>query len=346
MSENGTSSTSIEVPDAPSIPGLTFRRYRGKEDHPLFKAVFDQCRVVDKIQWSMTLDDYDNEYAHLVNVDLERDIVVIQHDGQVIGYSQMGWYEELDGKVTYRMIQHVVPEWRGRSVRKALIGYHEGIARVLAEEHPGDGPKFMSAWTSETEQDWLELLKGEGYAPERYFLEMVRDLREPIEDRDIPEDLEVRPVPPGDYRKVFDAANEALKDHWGGRQWTEEEYLEFINAPWFQPELWMIAYDGDKVAGTVINWINEEENLENDRRWGYTEIITVQRPYRGRGLAKALVTKSMLLVRDKGMEFANLGVDTMNPSGAHGLYTGLGYKPIKTYTVYQKPIDMEAGGSG
>ena len=39
------------------------------------------------------------------------------------------------------------------------------------------------------------------------------------------------------------------------------------------------------------------------------------------------------------MEYANLGVDSENPSGALGLYTGLGYKSIKTWTVFHKPLE-------
>jgi mycothiol synthase len=294
---------------------------------------------VDKVTWSLSLEDLENEFAHLPNCDFERDIVVVELDGEVIAYSMMNWFEESDGKVTYRLNGRVLPGWRRRGIGTCLVRYHEAIARVLAPKHPSEDPKFMSTWISDSDLDKKHFIEGEGYGPVRYFLEMVRDLAEPIDDLPIPEGLEVRPVPPEDYRKVFDAANEALQDHWGGRQWTEEEYLEFINAPWFQPELWMIAYDGDEVAGNVINWINESENEEFDRKWGYTEIISVRRPYRGKGLAKALVSRSMALVRDKGMEFANLGVDTENPSGAHGLYTGLGYRPIKTYMVYHKPLE-------
>jgi ribosomal protein S18 acetylase RimI-like enzyme len=69
-------------------------------------------------------------------------------------------------------------------------------------------------------------------------------------------------------------------------------------------------------------------------------MITVLRPYRGKGLAKALVTQSMLMLREMGMEYANLGVDTENLSGAIRLYEGLGYETIKTYTIYGKDLEV------
>jgi hypothetical protein len=39
------------------------------------------------------------------------------------------------------------------------------------------------------------------------------------------------------------------------------------------------------------------------------------------------------------MEHANLGVDSENPSGAMSLYTGLGYKPVKTWTILHKLLE-------
>jgi ribosomal protein S18 acetylase RimI-like enzyme len=200
---------------------------------------------------------------------------------------------------------------------------------------------MLTTWVTEADKGRIELLADEGYEPVRYFYELHRDLGDPLQDHPMPEGIEVHPVPPEDYRKVFDAANEALLDHWGARQWTDEEFHEFIESPTFEPGLWQIAYDGDEVAGNVINWINKAENEEFDRKWGYTEIISVRRPYRGRGLAKALITRSMAVLRDRGIEYAVLGVDTDNPSGALSLYNGLGYEQYRRFYIYGKTI---AGG--
>lgn len=333
-------SKTIEVPDAPALPGLAFRRYRGEEDLPRFKAVFDGSKDADEVWWSHTLEEFQAEYRHLVGCDPDKDILVTEVEGDVVGYVALHRMPELDGVVTYRHHEWLLPEWRGKGIMRAMRRWSEARSRQLMEEHPGEGPNKMSQWVTEPEVHRMELLKEAGYGPARYFHEMLRDLREPIPDLPLPEGIEVRPAPPEDYRKVFDAANEALNDHWGARQWDEEEFLEWQETPLFQPELWVVGYDGDEVAGQVINWINAAENAEHDRKWGYTEIISVRRPYRGKGLAKAMVARSMVLVRDQGMEQANLGVDTENPSGAFGLYSGLGYRPIKTYMVYMKDLDV------
>ncbi len=329
----------IEVPDAPPVPGLTFRRYRGEEDVPRFHVVFESTKETDGISWTETLEDFQNEYSHLLNTDTERDIVAVEVDDQVVGYYRQYWARELDGTYSYRAFEALLPPWRGKGIRRCMLRMIERRAREVAGDHTDATKKLLTTWTWPGDEPRQGILEEMGWTPLRYFHEMLRDLREPIEDRPLPEGIEVRPVPTEDHRKVFDAANEGLKDHWGAREWTDEDYDHFIKDPTFSPDLWVIGYDGDEVAGNVVNWINEAENVEFDRKWGYTEIISVRRPYRGKGLAKALVTRSMVRLRDLGMEYANLGVDTENLSGALNLYTGLGYYPVKTWTIYNKPLE-------
>jgi len=339
MKEDDRPEDAIEVPDAPPVPGLTFRRYRGDEDVPRFHAIHDATKETDGISWTETLEDFQNAYSHMINTDVERDIVAVEVDGQMIGYYRQYWVRELDGTYSYRAFEYLLPAWRGKGIRRTMLYMIERRAREVARDHTDATKKMITTWTWPGNEARQAILEECGFTPLRYFFEMLRDLREPIEDRPLPEGIEVRPVPPEDYRRVFDAANEALQDHWGAREWTDVDYDQFLKDPTFSPDLWVIGYDGDEVAGNVVNWINEEENKEFQRKWGYTEIISVRRPYRGKGLAKALVTQSLIRLRDLGMEHANLGVDTENPSGALGLYTGLGYKPFKTWTVLHKLLE-------
>jgi GNAT superfamily N-acetyltransferase len=178
-----------------------------------------------------------------------------------------------------------------------------------------------------------------GYGPVRYGYEMVRPDLENIPDLPLPEGLEVRPVKPEHYRLIWQALNEAFKDHWGSVEWREEWLEEWMESPTFNPDLWQVAWDGDQVAGTVLNFINHKENEEYDRKRGWTEYICVRRPWRRQGLAKALIARSLHVVKEQGMTEAALGVDTQNPNGALQLYEGMGFRPVKHYTTYRKPLD-------
>jgi ribosomal protein S18 acetylase RimI-like enzyme len=89
----------------------------------------------------------------------------------------------------------------------------------------------------------------------------------------------------------------------------------------------------------VLNRFDEAENAEYSRKRGYTETICVRRPWRGRGLARALITRSLHLWKDMGMTEAAHGVDTQNATGALQLYESLGYKATKTFVTYRKALE-------
>jgi len=120
---------------------------------------------------------------------------------------------------------------------------------------------------------------------------------------------------------------------------TEKDWTGLIGSPEFSPDLWVVGWDGDEVAGSVFCWIDEEENARHHRLWGYNDDIAVTKEYRRRGLAKALTSRSLVILRDLGMEYANLSVDTKNPADALGLYTALGYKVHKEHIDLVRPME-------
>jgi ribosomal protein S18 acetylase RimI-like enzyme len=167
---------------------------------------------------------------------------------------------------------------------------------------------------------------------------MVRPLDEPVPDFPLPSGLEVRPALPEQYRQIIEASDEAFQDHWGHVPLTENMIQEWMDGPEFQPELWQVAWDGEQVAGMVLNYIRHDENERFDRKRGYTEDISVRRPWRRRGLATALLARSLNLLKERGMVEAALGVDTENPSGALQLYERLGFERLRTMTNYRKLV--------
>jgi mycothiol synthase len=64
--------------------------------------------------------------------------------------------------------------------------------------------------------------------------------------------------------------------------------------------------------------------------------VAVRRPWRRRGVARALLTSSLVGAREAGFTSANLGVDSDSPTGATGLYESIGFAPEKTFTNYRK----------
>ena len=329
----------IQVKNAPAIAGLSFRGFAGESDYPKMLAVIEGSKHVDHLERSDTLEDVQRNYSHLTNSDPYTDMLFAEINGEVIGYERVWWDKLNDGTtITYSSVGYLLPEWRRKGIGTAMLGYAEDRLRQIAAAHTGPETRILSIWANGTAEGLTALLESQGYKAARYFFEMTRDINDPLPEAQLPPGLEVRPVGESDYRSVYEAHVEAFRDHWGFREQSFEEFMQWSEEPDFNPALWKVAWDGDQIAGQVLNFVNSAENKEYNHKRGYTEAISVRRPWRKRGLARALVVESIAMFRNMGMTETALGVDAENPSGALNLYLGLGYKEDRRNMVYQKPL--------
>jgi len=325
--------------EALGIAGLAFRTFRGEVDYPLMLEVIEESKKADRAEWSTSVEDIARDYSHLRNCDPKTDMIFALIDGRPIGYGRTGWEDERKGDRILFLFVNLVPAWRGKGIRAAMVRWLEDRARAVAEANPTNKTKIYQTWMSEHEQDAIRVFTEAGYEPARWEYEMIRSLDEPIADAPLPEGIELRPVTDADAPQVFAAANEAFIDHWGETDWfTPKSLDEWRKGPTYDPSIWKIAFDGDEVVGTVMNYVHKKENQEYGRQRGYTESICVRKAWRGRGIAKALITESMRMHKAMGMTEVCHGVDTQNPTGALQLYEGLGYRPHKREYAYRKPM--------
>ncbi|MCK4717208.1 MAG: GNAT family N-acetyltransferase, partial [Thermoplasmata archaeon] len=276
--------------------------------------MMEGCKKTARLMCRYSVKDVARDFRHLVNCDPYEDVVMAEAEGEMIGFQRVWWFPRNDC-YTYHIQSYLLPEWRGRGIRRAMLQWGEGISREKAASHP-TRPKVYDIWLALSEEDLVSLLEAEGYAPSRYFFEMLRPNMDDIPDLPLPEGLEVRPVPPEEYGRLWKVNEEIFQDHWGARPYNDEEFKNWKEDPLFQPELWQVAWDGDEMAGMVLSFIDEEENREYGRTWGYPDDIGVRRPYRRKGLARALLARALEQLKEHGMEQANLGVDSENPAGA------------------------------
>lgn len=338
----------ISVPELPDVPGLVFRRFRGESDYANVLAVIRGSKQADGVERSDTLEDVARNYSHLVNSDPYRDMIFAQVDGKVVGYGRAEWRLTEKGEWIGFHLAFLLPGWRRQGIGRAMLRHLERrLSSILAQKRaggslPAETACYLDTFAFDTEVGKEILFAQEGYQPVRYEFQMVRPLDEPIQDHPMPAGLKVRPALPEHTRTIWDASQEAFRDHWGFIPATEEEYQSWLESPEFAPSLWQVGWDGDQVAGMVLNFVNAEENREYGRKRGYTEGISVRRPWRRRGLARALLTRSLRMFRDMGMQEAALGVDRQNLSGALRLYESVGFRKVKQMAFYRKSLAEEA----
>ncbi len=154
----------------------------------------------------------------------------------------------------------------------------------------------------------------------------------------------VRPIDPADrrqIRRVWEAGREAFAEHWGESEtdWSEDGFAGYLESPQFQPWLWQVAFDGDRVVGHILNYLDPAE--PDGSRTGWTEAIAVRRPWRRRGIARALLARSLRTVRDAGATRAALGVDSQNVNQALDLYEDLGFRVVSEQFEYHGRLPLD-----
>jgi mycothiol synthase len=339
----------IQLPDAPGIHGLRFRHFRAGRDYSHMATITRISAEADGTDRADTPEELENFFAHLTNCDPYTDMIFTEVDSgdgrepEVIGYARGTWRMEGSGEHRYMFFGRILPVWRRKGIGQAMLRWMEGRLREIAARHPMEIEKYFMSFVAQGETGLAAMLEKTGYQPVRYFFDMVRPDLENIPNYPVPEGLEVRPVLPEHYPAIWEADNEAARDEWGFVERSEEDYQAWlVDTTTFQPELWQVAWDiaTNQVAGQVKTFIDHEQNKLYDRQRGWTEGISVRRPFRRRGLARALIARSLRTQKQAGMIESALGVDSENPSGAKKVYEDCGFRVVKRTTVYRKPLSM------
>jgi mycothiol synthase len=329
--------TEIELADAPPIPGLRFIAFDMDRDIGRLVDLMVEANLADGVDYLPNAESHRIDLEHTPNFEPSRDMILATIGDRVVGASQHGI--RVRGELTVHHLDGWVrPAERRRGIGRALFHWAEARARETAATWPGPASHAVSGWPDEGQAGLIALLESEGYAIVRYGFMMLRPLGEPVVDAPLPDGLEVRPVRAEDHRRIWDADVEAFADHWKSAVRTDEDFEGWYADPDIDTTLWRVAWDGDEVAGSVMTFVFREENERLGVRRAWLEHVSVRRPWRRRGLAAALIADTLLVLRERGLDEAALGVDAENISGALRLYESLGFRRHRTGICYAKTL--------
>ncbi len=329
-----------DVNNIPAIPGVTFRPFRGEGDFAAIAAILTASEAADQNIRHLTAGDVAASYQHLVNCDATTDMLMAEVLGEMVGYVRGWWEEESPSLRLYRQNGFLLPAWRRKGIGSALLGWMDNRLKEIAETHPCQCSKVLQVNVSQFQKGTALLLERAGYQPVRYFYNMVRPNLDDIPELPLPDGLEIRPASPDQYQAIWESIFDVDEEEWGAPEPTEAAYQEWLKDPHFQPLLWQIAWDTatGKPIGHVLTYIDDEENKQSGRRRGYTEGIGVTRAWRRRGVARALINRSLRAQKSAGMSESALVVDRDSSSNATSLYESCGFQVVKCDTIYRKPL--------
>ena len=324
----------IVTPDIKT--GIELRPYAGEADLVEIVRLENAEAAADGLQRRTSLEEMAAHFAHpSASFDPARDVTIAEVDGRVVAAAQREVIDTTDGFREYRLDGVVDPAWRRRGVGRALLAENERLSRRLAADERPASP-VLGSWSWESQHGDVAVLEAAGFRPARWFFDMVRPTLDDIPEVELPDGIEIRPIDASLARMVWDADIEAFADHWGGFDRSEEHLQRWLDSPTTDLSIWVVAFDGNEVAGGVLNAIDEDQNAALGVRRGWLQSVFTRRPWRRRGLATALIARSLEVLRERGQTSAALGVDADNPSGALGLYEGLGFAVDERAIAWRK----------
>jgi len=193
------------------------------------------------------------------------------------------------------------------------------------------GPRLISgAWT--TQAALLRELEQRGFGLARISHRMTIDLAEPTPDAVWPGGVDARAFQPGDEHVFYDLHQETFKDSWEPIEETYGEWAhQFLAPDVLAPALWTLACaDGDPAGFAICHPHTGDADL------GWVYVLGVRRPFRGRGLGRALLLRAFAQFRDLGLTRAGLGVDSTSPTGADKLYESVGMRVSARFAIHEK----------
>jgi ribosomal protein S18 acetylase RimI-like enzyme len=317
--------------------GLRLRQLRSPGDYPGLTEANLAARIAAGRPSSITVSDIARYVEHLVNCDPVRDIVVAEMDGRIRGYGIVFWRDLVGGGRIVVGHGILAPDARIEGT-SSLFGWLEERLESTGRRLTEPAPAYASAFTWLDNAPANDFFRAHGWSEVARAYEMLRGSLEDVPELALPAGLDVRPVTAADETRVWDALVDGFQDHRHKPEATEDDRERFLDNPVHDPSLWAIAFDGDEIAGGVVNIIDPEENTESGLQRGYVDSVFTRPPWRRRGLARSLVAQSLVRLRERGMTSALLGVDGANPNQAMTLYEDLGFEIAATELEWRRPF--------
>jgi mycothiol synthase len=318
--------------------GLRLRPLRGLDDYPGLTEANREARAAAGRASGITVTDLARYLEHLVNCDPARDLVVAEMDGRIRGYGIGFWRDLVDGGRIVVGHGILAPDARTPESIATLFGWLDARLESIGTGLSEPRPQYASAFTWDDNTLATAWFEAHGWRTVAKGYEMLRRPLADIPDLGLPDGLEVRPVTSADASREWDAIVDGFHDHRHKPEATEEDRERFLDNPVHDPGLWVIAFDGDEIAGGAVNIIDPEENAVTGIPHGHVEAVFTRPGWRRRGLARSLVAESLLRLRERGMASAILGVDGANPNQAMTLYEDVGFEIAATELEWRRPF--------
>ncbi|HVA86362.1 MAG TPA: GNAT family N-acetyltransferase [Candidatus Saccharimonadales bacterium] len=321
-----------------SVPTDVTIRPLTADDLPALLDLVRAGRTADGATEPITLEDIRHNWFGDPATRLGTDTFGAINVGRLVGFCWVLTKDRPESAVKLFVAGEVHPDERRRGIGTELLRRADARANEVFIDHRAAVTGEVFVETPADNPGRQALFSDAGYRAVRTFATMRRSVRG---------GPPAVPDPPGftfvQWRPELDDAtrlahNDAFRDHWGSDPTTRERWQHVVSGwPGFSRAASWLALDGDTVVGYTL--CAAADPTYDPPRLGWLGTIGVRRDYRRRGLASALIARSLGSLRDVGADEAGLDVDIDNPSGAPRVYEALGFRIIRRSQIWSRTIE-------
>jgi mycothiol synthase len=290
------------------------------EDVPAITRLFN--RATEELYGES--DETEDEVGRILEseeLDPAEDIRVADAGGEIAGYADVFPHPHPTYWVDVR-----VPPSGGDAVRAALIEW--SLRRV---KEKGGELAIAAAWV-DNQRD-RRAYEAAGFVRVRGSYRMRMDFAGDFDEPRAPDGVSIRAMTPDDAQAAYETHMETFQDMWGHAQQTFEDWQHWFldeNHDW---SLWFLAEADGGVAGVALC---RRRPAHPDV--GVVRVLGVRRPWRRKGVGRALLLDAFAEFQRRGMRAAILGVDAESLTGAQRLYASAGMYVERQSDVFEKRV--------
>lgn len=326
------------LPQPPTFRGIAWRPAKVGDVEAIValqKSCFDvdggHREAASEIEARWESDDSDAE---------EDSLLAVKDDGKVVA---VAWsYVPSIATTKWRGFHdnYVHPDYRSTDLPEFVLDWWEARCEQRFGAKDDALPRYLWSLAYDSQLDKIDFLESHGYSAMRYYDELVRDLSGPIEVGSIPDGMTVQTWADAPLSDSLVVHNASFTDHWGSQPLSEARWAH-KESEFRLPAASYVMYDGDEPVGYLMSAAYPHDFEDKGRSEAWVEGLGTVPSHRKQGVASALVALAMGSFRSLGLEYATLGVDSENASGAYHLYEALGFVRDRCEIAYVKELTAD-----